>query len=134
MASSIQVVGSKFASFNDLDLLALLCLLVEEIEANPTAYGTVAPIVTEWHRQSATYGPGTIELGLDEIQPSDSARSELIASLEAVGQRAVRWGERIPESVLNRRCVAPGVRFVDFPVSAILDAGQKLQCLVSEQK
>ena len=130
MGHSIQVVGNKVESFNDLDLVALLCLLAAETESAPNQYRAVAPLVANWNAELAGYGPGCIRLGLEERIEAPEARAELVRALAAVERRLRTLGAEVPANELNERCQASGVTFFDFPVPDLVAAISMLRRLV----
>lgn len=132
MATSIQVIGDRAESVNDLDLIALICLLEQEVESSPNVYETVAPLVARWQRDLANYGPGVIDLNLDGLVSSLNARAELVALLKAVDEKIRSSKKPVPASVLNARCSAPGITFHDYPLTNLTAAIGRLQALLGE--
>lgn len=119
MATSIQTFGPQAQAFKDLDLLVLVCLLARQLDSAPTAYRAVAPFVAKWKQASAVYGPGTIDLELDELATSENAKLELLDLLRDVGQTLGQSGATIPSSILNSECRVPGVHFAEYPTSLL---------------
>lgn len=131
MANSIQVSGGSAEVFNDLDLIAIICLLDLEVESWPGRYAAGATILSEWKRDLEGYGPGTIDLKISEIGSSDAAKSDLICLLTAISEKADKYGKTIPAAVLNERCAPQGVKFHDFSVPLIKEAIARLKALLS---
>lgn len=122
MGHSIQAANGKAAILDDATILALICLAGEAVDAAPDAYPVMEPVVAQWERNCDGYGPGTIDLDLDSLLSQANASNELRRLLVDVESRAARFGKNIPSSVLNGRCRAPGVRFLDYPVSNLTSA------------
>lgn len=130
MAHSIQTVGTEAEIFNDFDLIALICLMADEVRGHPEEFPTIAPLVDEWSASLAAYGPGLIELRLDAIASSARAMDEFSVLLSSVEVRIRRCGT-VPASFLNTRCDAPGIEFSDYSGDFLLQAVGRLQKLVS---
>lgn len=131
MASSIQVVGGHAETLNDLDLIALVCLLGQEIECQQVDLKLLLPFVARWQAGLKGYGPGTIDLQLEQIASSDEAKDQLLTALASVEERLEQYGNMIPATVLNKLCAVPGVDFRDYPTSLLSSAAAKLAGLVS---
>jgi hypothetical protein len=135
MAHSIQTVGDRAESFNDLDLLVLICLAGQEVTSSAPSYPRLASFVKRWKHEVATYGPGTIDLRLDDLVTDDlvtatGALSELDSMLTALRARLEQHGRTIPAAVLNSECPTPGVTFYDYPTMHLANACDRLAQLV----
>ena len=130
MAHSIQVIGTTSQVFNDLDLIALLCLMLDEVRRHPEEFSTIAPTVRGWSASLADYGPGVIELDLASLASSHVERNELEALLSLVERTARRFGS-IPASFLNTESCAPGIEFSDYQSDLVSRTVEKLRMLLS---
>jgi hypothetical protein len=134
MASSIQIRSKKIKRFNDLDLIAIICLIYFEATRIPDEYPTILPTIKRWHRDLLSYGPGTIDLDLDKFPASALAVREFLAATNAVKAVVSQFGEILPASVLNEKCHIPGVKFSDYLVGNIEVAIQDLSFLLIDQE
>ena len=87
MGTSFQRFADRVEPFNDLDLVALICLMERALEANANEFVMIKPFVTQWQRGLESYGPGTIALKLDK-PISSAALQAAAAKLEALLGRA----------------------------------------------
>jgi hypothetical protein len=127
MAHSIQAFGGRSATFNDLDLLAVVSLLMAECEQS--RYEELGSVVGSWQDALRGYGPGVVDLDLDAISPT--AKFELIAALAAI-EIVVARSTFVRGSILDARCNAPGVKFADqYPTHYVLKAIEALRSLLS---
>lgn len=130
MASSIQVVGKRIESLNDLDLLAVLGFLLEELEAEPSRYPVLLQQQAFWRNARMDSGPGTIDLGLSWIASTPSALEQFSQLLERVDDALSEFGPVVPASVLNARYRVRGVRFANFEISRLLATVQSIRRLL----
>lgn len=130
MAHSIQVVGGNHQIFHDADLIALVTLLDHCLQHEPGKYLALSPVIAQWQRDLEAYGPGVIHLGLDSVVHAPDVRSELLRLFAALEERLADLGDTVPASLLNERCVAPGVELYDYPTSMLLAAISKLRELL----
>ena len=129
MASSFQTRNNNFKRFNDLDLVALICLFSHEITRRSVEYPTILPAIQRWGRDLSNYGPGTIDLNLDAFPASALADSEFLSAANAIKSFVSQFGETLPAWVLNENCNIRGIKFSDFPVSNINIAIDDLSAL-----
>jgi len=118
--------------FNDLDLMAILYLADLEVASRPSNYLTISATLTKWKQRLMTYGPGTIDLNLNELSSSNNAIPELIEILDTVNANLEKFGHAVPASILNQQCNAPGVRFFEYPTSLLRPAITRLRQLLTE--
>jgi hypothetical protein len=130
MGYSIQSIGHVKQSFNDLDLVALVGLMSEIVQLSPEDFCFVSPLVAEWERALIGYGPGVIDMNLDEVVSSESVSREFGALLSRTANRIRDLGPSVPATLLNARCQAPGVKFAEFPSSLLLEALEQLRSCV----
>lgn len=119
MATSIQTAGDRVENLDDMDLLVLLGLLVEELNARRDRYSALWEQEALWRRCRTETGPGTIDLELDRIVGDPVSVEQLARLLDSVASRLSTLGTTIPGTTLNTGYPVPGVRFNDFPTSRI---------------
>jgi hypothetical protein len=134
MAHSIQVIGDRSEIFNDLDLLALLILMNEELESNPRTYPLLVSIAGHWRDCCEIYTPGAIELNLEQLVSSEDARQQFETLLSTVSQKLERSGDTIPAIELNSRMRVPNATFFDYPTSLLLATIKKINRLLELNK
>ena len=81
------------------------------------------------------YGPGVIDLKLEQFEQDPEAVRELRELLHLILQEISQYGEKIPAAVLNNELpvkAATGVTFVDFKISFIKEAVEKIEALIGE--
>ena len=131
MTTSIQVVGKRAETFDDLDLLGLLALVNEVRFRSRGKLDSLKPFIDSWKQNCIGYGPGMIDLDLEQISASVNAKSELEQLLKTVENRLGDFGETIPATTLMPWCEAPGVVFNDFPTMRIKKTIERIRGLMS---
>jgi hypothetical protein len=126
MAHSIQVVGDRHEVFEDMDLLVVLGLLLEELSERPERYARLARLRDVWTECRTGFGPGTIDLELDEVAAHPASKNELLDLLAATEGRLSSYDAVIPGHVLNAQCGVRGVYFNDFPTDRVAESIQRL--------
>ena len=131
MAHSIQTLGDRTAVLNDLDLIAIIGLMVDEVKESPDRFPVINRVVLQWAASLRGYGPGTIELNLEAIAGSPEALSELKMLLSSVNDRVRSLGDRVPAPLLNHGLPAPGVTLSDYDSQFLIQAMDKLRQLLA---
>lgn len=131
MAHTILEVGGRVEIIEDLDLLALLSLLLDKVQRESAKYSTLRGFLSDWRTGIALYGPGTMDLELEGIVESALARRELEALLLEVMNSLEQFGDTIPGSLLSNLCMAPGVEFVDYSTEMLRNTISRFQRLVT---
>jgi hypothetical protein len=131
MATSIQTVGNRTEIFNDLDLLAVLALLNEAATQRREECPSLEPFVKRWHENCVGYGPGTLDLGLEEVVANNAARKTLDQLLLVVERRLCGLGRTVPASLLAAWCKAPGIAFKDYPAEHVRSAMTRIRALLT---
>jgi hypothetical protein len=126
MASSIQSYRERTSSFKDLDLIAILILLESELERDRTAL-QLGPVFAEWHKALDGYGPGTIDLRLNDLLSSEEMRQAMLALLDAVDARLRAFDKTVPAWILNGRWSVPDVIFLDYSAAKLSVASSALR-------
>jgi hypothetical protein len=130
MAHSIQVVDGRAEAFNDLDLIALVGLMAQEMKRGTPGHEMLEPLMADWRARLAFYGPGTIDLKLDGVISSSALREQVVSLLAAVESRVRAFGDAVPAPVLNELRMVPGVRFHDHATSTLVSAIIRLRALL----
>jgi hypothetical protein len=131
MGHSIQTFRGKTAIINDFDLFVLIGFSLEilpTLRQCPSLEG----VSREWEQALRQYGPGVLDLKLDELLRTADQRREFGALLEDVKERIGEYKSKIPGSVLNEKIRIPGVVFYDYDVSLPINALEKLKVLTAE--
>src|SRR3954454_723473 len=106
-----------------------ICMLEREATAAPGRYGRVTASVSRWKSDLANYGPGTIDLRLDET--ADAADLlELRSLIMAADSNLAVKGEKLDGAAINEACRVPGVTFNDYPVVLVRRALSELKALI----
>ena|SRR5258708_37611183 len=132
MAHSIQTYRGKTEVLNDLDLLIILGFALEIIRES-SQFDSLQSLVMAWQQVPKMYGPGVIDLKIDELVQTHAEVRELRTLLETVLQRASKHHETIPAHVLKKIVMVPDIRFNDYRVEWVNEAVKKLQMLIAEQ-
>jgi hypothetical protein len=131
MGHSIQMFRNRSAIINDVELVALICIMEDEADARSTMFPTIRPAVMRWCASLAAYGPGLIEMDLDALLSSAQCEREFLSLLSCVEERLRLFGEKVPKSLLYRCCV-PGIKFdSDYDSRFVSEAIAMLKKLVS---
>jgi hypothetical protein len=81
--------------FNDLDLIALVGLMAQEMERGTPGHEMLEPLMADWRARLAFYGPGTIDLKLDGVISSGALREQLVSLLAAVESGSMTMRPRL---------------------------------------
>lgn len=130
MAQSIQTIGDHAAIIDDLDLLILIGIMIDEVNAGSTEYLSLRSFSKHWHESRKFAGPGTLDLCLDTLVDDTTAKSELSALFVAIEKKVEQYGEHIPSELSNRKWATEGIRFQDYPISRVVSAIHKLSDLI----
>ena len=130
MATSIQTIGDRAEVVNDLDLLALLAILKDTATQTRDRYSSLQPFMECWEENCVGYGPGTLDLRLEDIAADQITKSELEHLLMGVEGKLSGFGKTVPTSLLSR-CRAPGVTFNDYPTSKIKLTIERIRSLMN---
>lgn len=132
MAHSIQEFDGKIKIFNDLDLIAVVLLLLKLLSTAPKN-DLSEKLMESWRRTLSLYGPGTIELELESLIRSNDDKAMLLDLLRLVEESLLDYGDFVPASILNNLSDAPeGVIFFDFKCAFIIDALNSLEELLKK--
>ena len=132
MATSIQIVGGIKELFKDLDLIAFIYLL--EPEKAPIGQQDPITILVArmWKEDLKGYGPGTIDLKLEEM--GSGMRASSLKLVRDARKMVEKMGDYVPASLLNDRNRIPGIAFYDLKKELLLDTIIKLERLLVDGK
>lgn len=130
MATSILTIGDRAEVVNELDLLALLFLLIDSATQARERYSTLMPFIERWEKNCVGYGPGTLDLQLEDIVDDQETESELALLLKDVEGKLSSYRETIPASLLSS-CKAHGVTFKDYPISNVNSTIERIRTLIN---
>jgi hypothetical protein len=129
MATSIQVSSGRAEAFNDLDLLVLLHLMLQAASQMSQTPATVE-IVARLRATCEDYGPGSIDLQLDDIRTDEALRNAYLGILRMAMDRLDSAGSVLPAEAIMTGWLTRGVRINDFSVELIHTASERLRKLV----
>ena len=134
MAHSIQTCKGKSAVINDFDLLAIIGFAVELADQSPR-FEKIRNLLDDWRASLPMYGPGVIELNLDQSARDPEAVRELRELPKLILHKISQYHEKIPAAVLNNELPIKGitgVTFYDYKISFIKEAVEKIEALIGE--
>ena len=129
MSWSIQQSGDRSDMLNDGALVALICLLEDEVARTPDGFAALRVVIEGWQVGIAKSGPGTIDLRLDETLPTRTERTELAALLQVVEQ-SLAGSPTISGASLNRRVRDGSTFHEEYPASHVVEAMNQLRKLL----
>lgn len=114
---------------NDLDLIVIIGFALEIIRRSPD-FACFDNLATDWEKALRQYGPGVIDLKLEQFIATPDELRKFKALLSVILERTSQHDTRIPAQVLNELVSAHGVRFGDYSVFHVEEAVKRLQALV----
>src|SRR5262247_752210 len=86
MARTIQLYRDRINVFNDIDLLIIMSMIIETIKdpKNHHIYACLEESAADWEWVIGGYGPGIIELGLDQHLREQAMRDAFLSVLRDV--------------------------------------------------
>lgn len=137
-------MGHSFVEFkdrtrmlNDIEIVTVVHIVLDMVrQASDSLQLTdqVRALVDSWSALIDTYGPGLLDIDLNQFLRTDADRDSLLELLRASRDMLERFGPLIPGEYLNRIVDAPGVlEFVDRPTSEVQDAFDKFIELLMEE-
>lgn len=134
MAHSIQEYKGKSATFDDADLLAVIGFAIDLADRSPR-FEKIRNMINDWRASLPGYGPGVIELNLDQIAEDPKALRELKELLELIQQKISQYHDKIPAAVLNEELglkEPTRIVFYDYKISFVKEAVEKIEALIGE--
>src|SRR4051812_6288851 len=102
MAHSIQTFKGKSEVINDLDLFVVIGFALTTIELSEQ-FESLKSLATEWRKVPSLYGPGCIDLNIENLVVTPTQRMEFAMLLEAILRQTSRsFPKGIPVDVLNK--------------------------------
>jgi hypothetical protein len=130
MGHTTQSVGGRHAIFSDADIIAIVCLLREQLEERGRpGNDALERVVVGWEKELEGYGPGVINLALEAIVRVPDVAGAVRSGLASLQGELEARSEPVPAAILNKRCRAPGVTFADYRPALLIAAIQKLMAL-----
>lgn len=130
MAKSIQTVNGHHATFNDLDLLLVIRMLLSSMTEGDKK--KLTPTVEVWENAIAMHAPGVIDLRVQEWANDEEARIPLITLFANLESSLGDWGDEIPLVHLKEDCRIPGVVFEGpYPTRHLAGAACQLRQLLA---
>lgn len=131
MGHSILIYRGRKEIIHDLDLLVILGFALQ-ITHESVRFENLQKLREAWKEVPKMYGPGVIDLKIDELIKTDTQVGELRTLLETVLQQAAQYHEQIPADILEKMVVVPGIRFNDYRVEWVNEAIKKLRKLIDQ--
>jgi hypothetical protein len=103
MAHTIQLYRDRISVFDDIDLLIIMSMIIETIKDpnNHNIYACLEESAADWEWVIEAYGPGIIELGLDQKIREQTVRDAFLSVLRDVKTKLESFGEWVPLEFLN---------------------------------
>lgn len=129
MATTILTVNEHHESFNDVDLLIVVRMVVLSIADDRS--GELSVVKRRWERAIEARAPGVVDLGIEECANDANLRRQLAELLESLETRLSALGDEVPVARLlgNRRL--PGIAFREpYPTHHLVSAARRLRELI----
>jgi len=145
MARTIQLYRDRISVFDDIDLLIIMSMIIETIKGpkNHHIYACLAESAADWEWVIEGYGPGIIQLGLDQKLREQTVRDAFLSVLRDVKTKLESFGEWVPLEFINGLVMFalfarhPGPRIVISqaqPASVLLKVVRDLEELIAGQE
>jgi len=115
MAHSSQEFAGRNKSFNDVDLLVLLHLMMRNVKGVVDDPQVEQRLTSEWREVFEIYGPGLITLGLDELAENETMKQAYLRVLRATEEHLDTIGPVYPKAQLQTGWRVPHIRLTDYP-------------------
>ena len=121
----------RFHRENDSSLVVLMLFVVKRIPAN-SLEALDRRILEFWRNPWEIYGPGCIDMKLDQLlqTPQDVRRLRFLL-LESEKEFSL-FGKSIPADILNSLVKSSDWKFGDFPVDRAIAASSDLRELIEQ--
>jgi hypothetical protein len=129
MGHSILMHHGRHLILNDGDLLIVMGAMYDEILSHPGNYPTINQLVDHIADNRQGWGPGLIDLPLDQITQRPEGRAELASLLGRVEHLLVSLGPTLPEEHAHRWAVK-GLIWMDRELEPAITATRELSELV----
>src|SRR5262245_59192340 len=103
MAHTIQLYRDRIGVFDDIDLLIIMSMIIETIKdpKNHHIYACIEQSAADWEWVIEGYGPGIIQLGLDQKLREQTVRDAFLSVLRDVKTKLELFGEWVPLEFIN---------------------------------
>lgn len=132
MGHTIQQVGAKKELFRDVDLCAILGLIIDEVSRDSTRYSTLSKHHEHWRSFTRTCGAGIIDLKLASIAEAEPTRKQFLDLLDRVSEEVRRKGPTIDIDKRRREWGIRGVRFGLYDATDLLQMISRIRTLVED--
>src|SRR5215510_225642 len=145
MGRTIQLYRDRTSVFDGIDLLIIMSMITETIKdpKNHHIYACLEESAADWEWVIEAYGPGIIELGLDQHLREQKMRDALLSVLRDGKTKLESFGEWVPLEFINGFVMFalfarhPGPRIVISqaqPASVLLKVVHDLEELIAGQE
>ncbi len=133
MGHSLQEAAGRQVIINDHDLTVLIALLSRSLSATEDLPSELVNRIDEWVHSRDAWGPGLIDLKLDEVVQSEPESSALIRLLGSVEREAAGSRDTIPRGEISALLSEPSaIQTRDYPVAGLKKAVRGLIVLLSD--
>ena len=103
MAHTIQLYRDRISVFDDIDLLIIMSMIIETIKdpKNHHIYACLEESAADWEWVIEAYGPGIIELGLDQKLREQTVRDAFLSVLWDIKTKLESFREWVPLEFIN---------------------------------
>ena len=103
MARSIQLYRDRMRVFDDIDLPIVMSMIIETIKdhKDQNIYACLVESAADWEWVIEAYGPGIIQLGLNQKLREQTVRDAFLSVLRDVRIKLEPFGELVPLEFLN---------------------------------
>ena len=143
MARSRQSYRDRMRVFDDIDLLIIMSMIIETIKEHENLYDCLVESAADWEWVIKAYGPGLIQLGLNQKLREQTVRDAFLSVLRDVRTKLESFGEWVPLEFINGLVMFalfarhPGPRIVisqPQPASVFLKVVHDLEELIAGQE
>jgi len=129
MAKSILTVDDRHSTFNDVDLLLVMRMVLSSLREQ--GGDELVSIEEEWQRALDTHATGVIDLPLQKYANDEYVGMSLISHLSDLESSLIAYGDEVPLSHLKKHCKIPGVVFEGpYPTCHVVAAVRSLRGLI----
>ena len=132
MAHSIQVFHERSEVLNDADLIIIIALSLDII-LKSSHLESLRSLADEWRWMLDHYGPGVIDLKIEQLLFTSAQQQDFATLLAAIIEQANQYHDTIPASILKEWASVPGVTYVDYKVSILVHAVERLKVLLGKK-
>src|SRR5262245_6848037 len=103
MGRTIQLYRDRTSVFDDIDLLIIMSMITETIKdpKNHHIYACLEESAADWEWVIEAYGPGIIQLGLDQHLREQTMRDAFLSVLRDVKTKLESFEKWVPLEFIN---------------------------------